>query len=356
MSIDAETLWRTLPMPTLLIDQLDSIKEINPATESFLNRSRKSLIGKPTHSAIILENAPNTLKDAFDRCRQSQAPVLMNEMNVLVSGVPYLCQVQVGVLDDTKNTLLLTIHPNDMVGRVGQQQNSNKAARSAIGMAEMLAHEIKNPLAGITGAAQLLSMGLSAEDQELTKLIVEESRRIVSLLEQVEQFGNLLPPHKQPVNLHNLLDRARRSASVGFGASLKLVDDYDPSLPDAQVDPDQMLQVFLNLLKNAAEAVGVRENGEICIRTSYDHGLRLRNKDGSTRSVPLQVDIIDNGPGVPEDMRDHIFDPFVSGRENGTGLGLALVSKIIADHGGLMSLDTKPGRTVFRVSLPLAQT
>ncbi|WP_439155867.1 two-component system sensor histidine kinase NtrB, partial [Yoonia sp.] len=233
-----------------------------------------------------------------------------------------------------------------------QNHSSGKAAKSAIGMAEMLAHEIKNPLAGITGAAQLLSMGLSPEDQEMTDLIVAESRRIVKLLEQVEQFGNLRPPLLKPVNIHDILDRARQSAAVGFAAHMMFIEDYDPSLPQTLADGDQLLQVFLNLIKNAAEAS--KAGGAIRLHTFYDASLRVRRSDGTQARLPLQVEIIDDGPGLPPEIADDIFEPFVSGRENGTGLGLALVSKLIGDGGGWISVDSVPGKTVFRISLPLA--
>jgi two-component system nitrogen regulation sensor histidine kinase GlnL len=232
--------------------------------------------------------------------------------------------------------------------------NVTSAAKSAIGMAEMLAHEIKNPLAGISGAAQLLSMGLGAEDRELTDLIVEETRRIVKLLEQVEQFGNLRPPDRRPVNIHDALDRARKSALVGFAANMTIVEDYDPSLPATFADSDQLMQVFLNLIKNAAEAAGRNGGGTIRLHTFYDLSLRIRHSDGPGKALPLQVEVIDDGPGIPPGIASAIFEPFVSGRENGTGLGLALVSKIIADHGGWIAVDSVPGRTVFRVSLPVA--
>jgi two-component system nitrogen regulation sensor histidine kinase GlnL len=226
------------------------------------------------------------------------------------------------------------------------------AARSAIGMAEMLAHEIKNPLAGIAGAAQLISMNLSGEDLELTDLIVDETRRIVKLLEQVEQFGNVRLPEKKPVNIHDVLERARKSAIVGFGAHMVIEEDYDPSLPATYGDADQLTQVFLNLLKNAAQASDGK--GKIKIRTFYEHSLRLRRADGSGQPLPLQVEIIDDGPGIPPAIANEIFEPFVSGRENGTGLGLALVSKIISEHDGWVSLDSVPGKTRFRISLPVA--
>jgi two-component system nitrogen regulation sensor histidine kinase GlnL len=217
----------------------------------------------------------------------------------------------------------------------------------------MLAHEIKNPLAGITGAAQLLAMNLPPADQELTDLIVEESRRIVALLEQVEQFGNLRPPVRQAVNIHDLLDRARKSANISYAAHMRIVEDYDPSLPSTFVDGDQLLQVFLNLIKNAAEAAKGKA-GTIRLRTFYDQSLRLRRADGGGNPLPLQVEIIDDGPGIAPEIAADIFEPFVSGRENGTGLGLALVSKIITDHDGWITVDSVPGRTVFRLSLPVA--
>ncbi len=245
------------------------------------------------------------------------------------------------------------ISPRELAGRMTLNHSVKSAAQSAIGMAEMLAHEIKNPLAGITGAAQLLSMNLKSDDLELTDLIVAESRRIVKLLEQVEQFGNLSVPDLRPINLHDVLDRARRSALLGFGANMKIVEDYDPSLPLALADRDQLLQVIQNLLKNAAEAAGDK-GGTIWLHSFFEHSFRLRRSDGTGQSLPLQIEVIDDGPGLPDAIRDDIFDPFVSGRENGTGLGLALVSKIISDHRGWISVTSVPGRTVFRISLPRA--
>jgi len=195
-------------------------------------------------------------------------------------------------------------------------------------------------------------MGVGGEDLELTDLIVEESRRIIKLLEQVEQFGNLQSPKLLAVNIHDVLDRARKSAAVGYGAHMHFIEEYDPSLPRALADADQLLQVVLNLLKNASEAG--REGGTITLRTFYDAALRLRQADGAPARVPLQIEVSDDGPGLPPAIADHIFEPFVSGRENGTGLGLALVSKLVSDGGGWISVSSIPGRTTFRISLPRA--
>jgi two-component system nitrogen regulation sensor histidine kinase GlnL len=155
------------------------------------------------------------------------------------------------------------------------------------------------------------------------------------------------------VNIPDRLDRARKSAALGVAARMKIIEDYDPSLPPTYVDGDQMLQVFLNLLKNAAEAAAPG-GGTITIRTFYEPSLRLRRKDGSGATLPLQVESTDDGPGIPPELANHLFEPFVSGRENGTGLGLALVSKIVDEHDGWIAVQSVPGRTAFRISLPVA--
>jgi len=343
-------IWASLPFPTLLIDAAARILEVNPAAETFLNTSARALRGQPAFDRLSID-AP--MEDALARARANQSPLNINDVEV-TSGdrSPVQCTVHLAPMHDNPDTVMLILSPRDLADRLGRSMGAKTAARSAIGMAEMLAHEIKNPLAGISGAAQLLSMNLAPEDQEMTDLIVEETRRIVKLLEQVEQFGNLRPPDRKLVNIHDALDRARRSALVGFAAHMTIVEDYDPSLPPTFADNDQLMQVFLNLIKNAAEANP--RGGTIRLHTFYDLSLRVRRKDGISAVLPLQVEIIDNGPGIKPEIAANIFEPFVSGRENGTGLGLALVSKIISDHEGWISVESTPGRTVFRVSLPVA--
>ncbi len=349
--IDDSALWSSLPVPALLLDPQDNIADANPAAELFLNASIKSVRGQPVWDRVMVD-AP--MQEAFDRARETSTPLFVNDVDVGTGErVPLHCNLQIAPMQGQPGFMILLISPRELAGRVTHSHSVKSAAKSAIGMAEMLAHEIKNPLAGITGAAQLLSMGLSAEDMELTDLIVEESRRIVKLLEQVEQFGNLSPPDRREVNIHDVLDRARRSALLGFGAHMKIIEDYDPSLPMAWGDPDQLLQVVLNLVKNASEAAD-KKGGTIRLRSYYEHSFRLRRSDGLGQSLPLQIEVIDDGPGLPADIAGDIFDPFVSGRENGTGLGLALVSKIMSDHDGWISVDSVPGRTVFRMSLPRA--
>jgi two-component system nitrogen regulation sensor histidine kinase GlnL len=226
------------------------------------------------------------------------------------------------------------------------------AARSVPGMAAMLAHEIKNPLAGISGAAQLLAMQLGDAETELTDLIREEAERINKLLDKVELFGDSRPVTRDPVNIHDVLDRARLSAASGFASHVRFVDDYDPSLPPTPGDADQLMQVFLNLLKNAAEATP-QVGGLISIRTSFRPGIRMATPNGGMESLPLQVSISDNGSGVPEAIKRDLFEPFVSSKATGSGLGLAMVSKIVADHGGVVECESDPGWTTFKVLLPV---
>ena len=344
-------IWASLPVPAILIAPDDRIVDINPAAEGFINASAKTVQGTPVWDLFAIDDP---LETAFNRARAQGTPLFVNDIDVGSGQRPPLkCSLQIAPLAGTEGHMLMMVTPRELAGRMTQSHSVKSAAKSAIGMAEMLAHEIKNPLAGITGAAQLLSMNLSAEELELTDLIVAESRRIVKLLGQVEQFGNLTEPVRKPVNLHDVLDRARRSALLGFGAQMKIIEDYDPSLPPAWGDKDQLLQVVLNLLKNAAEAAD-EGGGTIRLHTYFEHSFRMRRADGTGQSLPLQIEVIDDGPGLPENIKGDIFDPFVSGRENGTGLGLALVSKIISEHDGWISVDSTPGRTVFRISLSRA--
>lgn len=344
------SLWNSLPVPALLIGPSDDIIELNPAAEAFLNLSAKVLIGENVWDKVVINT---DLEAPVERARHSLAPLFVNDVDV-GSGErpPVQCNIQIAPLMNRPEAMIMMISPRELSNRLTQLASTGKAAKTAIGMAEMLAHEIKNPLAGITGAAQLLSMNLRSDDLELTDLIVTESRRIVKLLEQVEQFGNLRLPQCTPVNIHDILDRARKSASISYAAHMRFSEDYDPSLPRTFGDADQLLQVVLNLIKNAAEAG--EEGGEIRLRTFYDPSLRMRRPDGSHARLPLQIEISDDGPGLPPAIADDVFEPFVSGKENGTGLGLALVSKLVGDGGGWISVKSVPGQTVFRLSLPRA--
>jgi two-component system, NtrC family, nitrogen regulation sensor histidine kinase GlnL len=221
----------------------------------------------------------------------------------------------------------------------------------------VLAHEIKNPLSGIRGAAQLLEPALSDEDRALAQLICTETDRIKNLVDRMEVFGDERPLAKDAVNIHDVLDHVRRISEHGFGAGIRYVEDYDPSLPPVLGNRDKLVQVFLNLIKNAAEAISDREDGgRILLQTAFRPGVRLSVPGSGTRvSLPLAITIEDNGVGIAEHLKPHLFDPFVTTKASGSGLGLALVAKIITDHGGIIECESEPKRTVFRVLLPMQQ-
>ena len=354
--------WDVLPLPALILDARARVAAMNEAAEIWLNISRNSVLGKTLEDedlAARLRIRP-PLAPLVSRALQGHEvlfhPGITFEIGDRLGGhSERRAAVHLSPGGDTGGALSLLIVPQEMDSQ-HQSRSVRSAARSAIGMSEMLAHEIKNPLAGIRGAAQLMAMNCTPEDREMAEMIVSESRRIVALLEQVERFGDTSAPKLAPINIHDVLEQVRRSATVGFARDVSIATDYDPSLPMALADADQLMQVCLNLVKNAAEALTDKAGGTIRLRTYYDHTLRLPADDADPvgHPLPLQIEIEDNGPGFPPAIADQVFEPFVSGRENGTGLGLALVSKIITDHGALIRVDSRPGRTVFRISLPKA--
>ena len=263
--------------------------------------------------------------------------------------------VQVSPVVEMPGSVVISLHEQSIAQRIGSQLTSRSAARSVTAMASILAHEVKNPLSGIRGAAQLLEQNANEEDCILTRLICDEADRIVALVDRMEAFSDKPNVIRQAVNIHQVLEHVRRIAQAGFARNVRLVENYDPSLPAVLGDRDQLIQVFLNLIKNAAEAVP-EEGGEIILSTGYQHGVRLALPGSEIRRhLPLVVSIVDNGPGIPEDLRPNLFDAFVTTKTSGTGLGLALVAKIVGDHGGVIEVDSAPRRTIFRVMLPMVQ-
>ncbi|TPE53306.1 hypothetical protein FJM51_03780 [Amaricoccus solimangrovi] len=346
-----EALWSAIPYPAVVLDAEDQIRTANPAAESFGGVSLRQMTGRPIgrflgHDSAVLEVIRQARRNNFS----------VAQYNVMVAWgeqPPQPQNVHATPLQDNEGEILLLMHPQGMADKMDRSLNHRSAARSVTGMAAMLAHEIRNPLAGISGAAQLLEMSLGEADRELTGLIQAEAARIGKLVDKVEQFGDLRPAQRQPLNIHDVLDRARRAAQAGFAAHVRFSEDYDPSLPATPGDPDQLLQVFQNLLKNAAEAVP-RVGGTIGISSAFRPGVKMMGPSGrQSESLPLVVTITDNGPGIPENLIRDVFDPFVSSKVNGTGLGLSLVSKFVADHGGVVECDSRPGRTRFRVRLPV---
>jgi two-component system nitrogen regulation sensor histidine kinase GlnL len=346
-------LWNALPMPTMLLGPDGRVHLANTSCEAFLNcsaavlaeRGWEHLVPEDSMLRALVAEARETghgiaaydLRIGFNTAREQRADVL------------------VGVLPDPAGSwLAVSFQPRAVTAIVDRQVGQQGAARSAMAVAAMLAHEIRNPLSGIRGAAQLLEAQLDSAGRELAGLIMAEVDRVGALVERMDSFTDTRPLRLAPENIHAILGHVRRLAETGFGAGLRFRERYDPSLPPVAGDRDRLVQAFLNLVKNAAEASP--PGGTITLATAFRQGVWLRPPGASARvSLPLEVLVIDEGEGPPAHVADHLFEPFVSARRGGTGLGLALVAKVVGDHGGVVEYQRRQGQTVFRVLLPVAR-
>ena len=343
-----------LPHPVVMVSADGSIANANAAAEAFFEAS-VTLLRRHTLRELVPFGSP--LLSLVEQVRSRGAAV--NEYRVDL-GTPRnpgerLVDLHVAPVPERPDHIVVMLQERSIADKMDRQLTHRSAARSVIALAAMLAHEIKNPLSGIRGAAQLLEQSVGDEDRSLTRLICDEADRIVKLVDRMEVFTDQRPIEREPVNVHAVLDHVKRLTHSGFARHIKFVEDYDPSLPPVLVNRDQLIQVFLNLVKNAAEAIGEEAaDGEICLSSSFRPGVRLAVPGSKTRvALPLEFCVRDNGPGVPEDLLPHLFDPFVTTKPSGSGLGLALAAKIIGDHGGIIECESQPRRTVFRVLMPI---
>ena len=342
---DFGDLFASLPVAVLVIDPQARIAHANAECEALLNLSERAMLGQPLASVMRPPEEQNPRDNhglaAFD-----------TEIALLRGGKIRVDYIET-LIADHPGWRTITLHHAATSRRMGHSADRAAAARAAIGAAAMLAHEIKNPLSGIRGAAQLLSKGKGAE--ELTTLITTEVDRIAALIDRMQDFTDTRPLKLAPENIYPLLDHARRVALAGFGRHVAIEERFDPSLPPVQLDRDATLQVVLNLLKNASEAVRDQADGRITLATAYRHGMAIAPAPGKPRTpLPIEICVIDNGPGPPADIADHLFDPFISGKPEGQGLGLALVDKLVRDMGGIIQFarEGTPPMTVFRIMLP----
>jgi two-component system nitrogen regulation sensor histidine kinase GlnL len=349
---DMVQIMSALPVPVVLLDTENRFRFVNHAAEQFLGISVSGLSQLRLRDLVPEDNPLFLL---VDQVRRSGATVSDHDLTV---DSPRLNKqgmtAQGSPLPEEPGAVLLVLQDASAARTLDRQLAFRGAARSVTGMAAILAHEVKNPLSGIRGAAQLLETSVDAQDRELAVLIRDEADRIRALVDRMEIFGEK-PIARTAVNIHRVLEHVRKLAQSGFAPHVRFQEIYDPSLPPVWGNRDQLVQVVLNLVKNAAEATQDQQSHpEITLVTGFQHGMRLAVPGTTTRlDVPLLVAVRDNGPGIPDDIRPHLFDPFVSSKATGSGLGLALVAKIIGDHGGLIEVDSRPGRTEFRLHLPV---
>jgi two-component system nitrogen regulation sensor histidine kinase GlnL len=345
-------IFAILPNPVFVLDRDDRFIYLNQAAEIFFQSSQMMLLETSLASLIP---ADSNFLSMVSRARAQVTSV--GDQGVEFAGPKIgfkLINVQITPFGDAEPRLLVCIQERALAERLRGQALFRGAARSIAAMAALLAHEVKNPLAGIKGAAQLLEADLvDANGQSLTRMIVEESDRVAALLDRMEGFAGGANLVLAPVNIHEILDHCLNLAQASYGAHTTIRRSYDPSLPLVNGHRDLLIQAFINIIKNASEATD--SNGEIVIKTSYSQGRRLTFAavDGGSYA-PVQVEVIDNGAGISEELRDHIFDPFVSGRSGGSGLGLTMVASVIADHGAMIDVESVPGQTVFRMNFPVA--
>ncbi|MCE2517845.1 MAG: two-component sensor histidine kinase [Alphaproteobacteria bacterium] len=352
----AEAVVAGLTHPVIALDEQDQLVFVNTAAEEFFKASRGILEGMPLSGFI---DADHAIFGMIKRSRNSRASVSDQGLDITSPRLGHrLVNIQVSSLHGAglPQVVVIALQERALAERLRGQEMFRGAARSMTSLSALLAHEIKNPLAGIRGAAELLQQGEgvdAGERQALTGLIVAETDRIAALLTRMEALAGGKAIDRHPVNIHEVIDHCIRLAENSFGKNRTIMSRFDPSLPATEGDRDLLIQSLLNLIKNACEATD--NNGTILISTSYNLGARLSVADEGSRLIaPLVVEVTDNGVGISPELRAHIFDPFVTDKSNGSGLGLALVASAIADHGGTIDVSSRPGETSFRIGLPLA--
>jgi two-component system nitrogen regulation sensor histidine kinase GlnL len=332
-------LFAALPVATVVVDPADRIAHANAQAEQLLNISERQMAGQPL--AAILpspDHGPHREGQAF----------AAYDTEIATAHARLRVDFHEAQLPDHPGWRLITLHAVAS-RRLGHSADRVAGARAAIGAAQMLAHEIKNPLSGIRGAAQLLGK------DELPCLIVTEVDRIAALIDRMEEFSDTRPLPVEAANIYPLLAHARSVAGAGFAKDLPIQERFDPSLPAALVNRDAMTQILLNLFKNAAEAVADGSEPRLVLTTAYRPGIAVSpGPDRPRRPLPIEICVLDNGPGAPAEIADHLFDPFVSGRAEGQGLGLALVDKLMRDQGGIVQYAREGDWTVLRLLLARA--
>ncbi|MGD1955051.1 MAG: nitrogen regulation protein NR(II) [Sphingomonadales bacterium] len=337
-------------LPVLVLDAENRVVMVNDAAQQFFLRSENAVMGRRLDDLVF---ADRRLGNLVSRARTHTGAMI--DYDVAIRTQPIHARrvdLRAAAIADAPGCVAVVMEPRSIADQISLQQASKQASRAASGIASMLAHEVKNPLSGIRGAAQLMEDALPAEDASLAQLVIKETDRIAAILDQIEVLSDQRSAEKKRENIHHILDHVIAVAGSGLDKGVTLHAAFDPSLPNINANWNQLVQVFLNLVINASEAVPP-EGGRIEVKTAYRHGRRIRMLDAEEPiDLPIEISIIDNGLGVRDALRESLFDPFISSIKNGKGLGLALVAKIISDHQGFVSFERIDNLTYFKALLP----
>ena len=338
-----------MPFAVIGLSRRDTVSFVNPAAETLLQRSAPLLRGRPL-TDLLPTDAP--LLDFIGRARREGGVMSARSIRV---GSPHIAPIDLDVSaspDGDDGGLVLTFLP---VTR-NTQDETNAEVNAFAQIARMLGHEVKNPLAGIVGAAQLLARQASDEQQPLLSLIREEGARIHRIVDRFTAFETFFSPRTRITNVHIVLDSVLDLAKASFGANARFDLLYDPSLPEIEVDPDHLHEAALNLVKNAVGAAGnANKQARISVTTRYRAGFRFAGRDGPRARGALEISVTDNGPGVPESTVARVFEPFFTTKSGGAGIGLAVVAEIMQAHGGFVVLDNSASGASLRLLFPIAR-
>lgn len=348
--VDTARILEALPQAILAVDASFAIRYVNMKAEEFFYASAATLQGAELSELIPADSPVFTL---IRQVLRTAAPVVdhglildsrrMGQRDVLIQATP---------LGDPPDLAIVAFQERSIAERLDQQWNQRGAVRSAQAMAAMLGHEVRNPLAGIRGAAQLLEREYpDSEHREYTRVIIREADRLQNLVDRL--LGPNRLPQKADVNVHLILEHVRQLVEAEAPPGIVVLRDYDPSIPEVHADREQLIQATLNVSRNALQALGTKGSGMIVLRTRTRRQITI---GGRRHKLAIQVDIEDNGPGIAPTMMEKIFYPMVTTRAEGTGLGLPIAQYLIHSHGGLIECQSQPGRTVFSMFLPLGES
>jgi two-component system nitrogen regulation sensor histidine kinase GlnL len=347
---DPQRLIASFPLAVILIAPDLTVAGVNPAAEQLLGQGTRRLLGRKLAEVVTFSES-----HVAARLGEGDAQLFARGSLVEIAGQPRRLDVMLAPVSGHAGWQMLTLHEPIGIEALGGERQGDAAPLRA---PEVLAHEIKNPLAGIRGAAQLLARAVLPEHRGLTDLITAEVDRVTKLIDQMQTLSRKGAAPREPFNVHEALRRAVTVLETGAGRAPRVEEEFDPSLPPVLCSPDALVQAVLNLLSNARDAAREAPAPRILVRTRFASGIRLHGAQGQPPlPLPIEIRVSDNGSGVAAELGDHIFEPFVSGKPNGQGLGLALVQKLVREMDGRITFDRDEdaGLTHFRIHLPIAR-